>query len=90
MDRVTELSFSYIELADYDNTINACKHALQIDVNDETAWTHLGSAYYNKNQYKKAIEALKEALRIIPNLEFAQTVLDLAEKASKENKRLES
>lgn len=71
-------------MGNFDRTIIACKNALKRNPNDESAWTNLGSAYYNKKLYEKAIEALSKALEIIPHLDFAQKLLKLAKKAKNE------
>ena len=71
-------------MGNFDKAIIACKNALKNNSKDESAWTNLGSAYYNKKLYDKAIDALRKALEIIPHLEFAQKLLKLAKKAKNE------
>ena len=50
----------YLQIEDYDNTIDACKYALAIDETNFQARLVLAKAYFGKGEYEESINLLME------------------------------
>jgi superkiller protein 3 len=71
----------YCEKKKYDEAIDACNKALQIEPKDAEAYNCLGSIYCIMRKYDDAISAFQKALTINPAYSVASDNLKLAKDA---------
>jgi tetratricopeptide (TPR) repeat protein len=70
-ERYFKVGVSYYESGQYQQAIEAYKHAVRLNAEYADANYNLGMAYSSLGQYKEAIEAYKKAIRINPDYEAA-------------------
>lgn len=79
-----ELSLRHYQNGDYQQCIEACLKALEINPKYAEAYNNICSSYILLRQPEKAIEACKKALEINPQYQLARNNLNWAETVKKE------
>ena len=51
----------------YREAIKTLKQAVRIDPNHKSAYSNLGSCYFNPGLYRESVEVYKQAIRIDPD-----------------------
>jgi len=70
------LSLSQYKMAQYSQSIESARRALQLDPNSVEAYTNIGAAYGAMHQWDEAVRNEREALRLRPGYQLAQNNLN--------------
>jgi len=74
-DAYVTLSLLYHKRAQYQDCIEMCKRAIELDPKNAVAYNNMCSAYVTMGEIEKAIAACTRALEIDPNFELARNNL---------------